>query len=328
VSAPPIVAAHNQARLPRVLAARLRALPGVRAVSTARNSTLPTDVGPLFLSAQDLDPAGHPRLRILDGDEAAALRAFDEDDALLVSEPLAYRRGLRRGDAVTLVTRSGPRRFAVAGVYRDYGSDAGAALISRRTYDRHFDDADVSSIAVYAEAGADTTVLLGRVRAALAAEAPDLELLARPSAVLRRATLQVFDQTFEITSVLRLLALLVAVGGIAGSLMALELERVRELGVLRALGFTPRQVSALIAVETALLGLTAGLFAVPLGTALAALLVFVINRRSFGWTMALRLAPDVLATAPALGLLAGLLGGIVPALLMARVSPAEALREE
>ena len=81
-----------------------------------------------------------------------------------------------------------------------------------------------------------------------------------------------------------------------------------------AWGFTPITITVVFGIYA---------FAV-----LAALLVFVIDRRSFGWTMALRLDPGTLVAAPALGLLAGVLGGIVPALLMARISPAEALREE
>jgi putative ABC transport system permease protein len=127
---------------------------------------------------------------------------------------------------------------------------------------------------------------------------------------------------------LRLLALVVAAFGVMSALMALELERTRELGVLRALGFTGGQVAGLVAIETGLLGLVAGLLAVPVGMALAAVLVFVINRRSFGWTMELVLGPQTLALAPLLGLVAGLVGGLYPALLMARASAAEALRDE
>jgi putative ABC transport system permease protein len=98
--------------------------------------------------------------------------------------------------------------------------------------------------------------------------------------------------------------------------------------VLRALGFTGQQVAGLVAIETGLLGLVAGLLAIPVGTALAAVLVFVINRRSFGWTMELELGLAALLLAPLLGLVAGLVGGLYPAALMMRASAAEALRDE
>jgi putative ABC transport system permease protein len=319
VTAAPLVAARNEARLPRALADRLRALPGVAEVGTARGVTLQGPDGPVFLSALDIAPGRGPRL--LAGDAAT----FFAGEGVLVSEPFAYKRRVRVGDRITLVTRAGPRAFPVAGIYRDYGSDAGAVLMHRRTYDQRFDDPYISSVALYAAPGVEVPALVERARAAAR---PDEQLLVRSNRALRQVTLEIFDRTFEVTSVLRLLALVVATFGVMSALMALELERTRELGVLRALGFTAQQVAGLVAVETGLLGLVAGLLAVPVGTMLAAVLVFVINRRSFGWTMELVLGPAALLLAPLLGLVAGLVGGLYPAALMMRASAAEALRDE
>jgi putative ABC transport system permease protein len=288
-------------------------------VGTARGVTVQSASGPLFVSALDIAPGRGPRL--LAGDAAA----FFAGEGVLVSEPLSYKRRVRVGDRITLITRAGPRPFPVAGIYRDYGSDAGAILMHRRTYDRHFDDPYISSVALYAAPGVPVSSLVERARAAAR---PDEQLLVRSNRALRQATLEVFDRTFEVTSVLRLLALVVAAFGVMSALMALELERTRELGVLRALGFTGQQVAGLVAIETGLLGLVAGLLAIPVGTALAAVLVFVINRRSFGWTMELELGLAALLLAPLLGLVAGLVGGLYPAALMMRASAAEALRDE
>ena len=323
VTAAPLVAARNEARLPRALAERLRALPGVAEVGTARGVTLQTDQGPTFLSALDIARGRGPRL--LAGDAAAVWPAFFDGEGLLASESFAYKRRLGIGGRIVLPTRSGPRSFTIAGIYRDYGSDAGALLMHRRAYDAHFDDPYLSSVALYAKPGVDPQALVERVRAAARS---DEQLLVRSNRALRQATLEIFDRTFEVTAVLRLLALVVAAFGVMSALMALELERTRELGVLRALGFTAEQVAGQVAIETGLLGLVAGLLAVPVGTVLAAVLVFVINRRSFGWTMDLVLGPPALLLAPLLGLVAGLLGGLYPALLMMRASAAEALRDE
>jgi putative ABC transport system permease protein len=76
------------------------------------------------------------------------------------------------------------------------------------------------------------------------------------------------------------------------------------------------------------MGLFAGIFSLPLGLALAYVLVFVINRRSFGWTLELALSPDVAMKAMVLSLLAAVVAGIYPALKMSRAHPATALREE
>jgi putative ABC transport system permease protein len=110
--------------------------------------------------------------------------------------------------------------------------------------------------------------------------------------------------------------------------MAMQIERSRELAVLRANGLTPRQLWFLVSGETGLIGLIAGVLAIPLGVLQAMLLIHVINRRSFGWTMQTWIDPWILAQAVALAIVAAVLAGIYPALRMARTSPALALREE
>ena len=120
----------------------------------------------------------------------------------------------------------------------------------------------------------------------------------------------------------------VAFIGMLAALMALQLERAREIAVLRTLGLTPRQVWGLVTAETGLMGLLAGVLAVPGGLMLAGILVFVINRRSFGWTMPIDPSPGILLQGVALSALAAVLAGLYPAWRMARALPADALRDE
>ncbi len=150
----------------------------------------------------------------------------------------------------------------------------------------------------------------------------------RSNRSLRLASLEIFDRTFTITTVLHFLTTAVAVVGVLSALMALQLERARELGVLRAIGFTPGQVWGLMTSQTGLMGLVAGLLAIPVGIGLALILVLVINRRSFGWTLQMEIAPEVLVQAVLMAVVAALLAGLYPALRMAQTSPALALREE
>ena len=152
--------------------------------------------------------------------------------------------------------------------------------------------------------------------------------LIRSNASLREASLEVFDRTFGVTSVLRLLAGAVAFVGVLSALLALQLERARELGVLRAIGLTPRQVRRLVLSETGLMGAIAGLIALPLGAGLAWILIEHINTRAFGWSLWLQLPASLLVQALGLAVLAALLAGLVPAWRMARISPARALRSE
>ena len=251
--------------------------------------------------------------------------AFETERTVIVSEPYAYHHRLRVGDAVRLRTDRGMQDFRVAGIFADYGSDRGLVMMSRRTYEQFWHDRGVSSLGLWLSPDRDVTAMLASLRR-LVGSVQEVEM--RSNRSLRQASLEIFDRTFTITSVLHLLTTAVAFIGVLSALMALQLERERELGVLRATGFTPRQVWGLVTAQTGLMGLLAGLLALPVGLMLASVLVFVINRRSFGWTLELEIMPGLLVQAVLLAVLAALLAGMYPAFRMSRTSPALALREE
>jgi len=325
VSAPSLVSARPDATLPPSLVARLRVLPGLAGMGSNRVVTIDTPAGPTLLSAPEGPPGKPLGEQIITGEPAEVRRRFLFDEGLLVSEPYAYKRRARIGDSVVLPTDRGPHAFRVAGIYRDYGSDSGALMLSRATYDHYFDDHAVTAVALYGAPGVSPDRLIAEVRARLGA---DDVVLVRSNQTLREMSLRVFDRTFEITRVLRVFALIVACFGVAGALMAVALERGRELATLRALGATPAQVGEIALLETGVLGALAGALAMPLGALLAAVLVFVINQRSFGWTMPILFDARTLLTAPLLGAAAGVVSGLFPAWRAARTSPAEALRDE
>ena len=145
---------------------------------------------------------------------------------------------------------------------------------------------------------------------------------------IRTLSLEIFDRTFTITKVLRLLAIGVAFVGILSALMALELERAKDYAVLRATGMTRGQLRKLILLQTSAMGIAAGLLAIPLGLAMGDLLIQVINLRSFGWTMPMHVTAATLLSGVLLAWVAAVIAGLYPALRAARAEPAQALREE
>ncbi|MDY7227791.1 ABC transporter permease [Hyalangium rubrum] len=325
VSPPSLLARRGDSTFVPGLVERLSATPGVASFSTVHVVKVSVDEVPTDLIAVAFPPNGPRPYRFKEGTPDTVWREMEAPDALLVSEPFSFHRNVRRGDTVRLATDHGPRDFRVVGVYFDYGSDVGTVLLPRETYNQHFEDRAVSGLALYAAPGQDVDALVARVLE----RAGDTQTLnVRPNRALREGSLEVFDRTFTITQVLRLLAIGVAFIGVLSALMALQLERAREFAVLRATGLTPGQLWGLVSLQTGLLGLLAGLFAVPLGVGLAAILVYVINQRSFGWTMQLALTPGILVQALALSLVAAALAGLYPAWRMARANPANALREE
>lgn len=315
------------------VARRAAAVPGVLRADLIRRVEIPSPTGAVRLvvigtSDPVSDPVNNQGIRsfeLKDGEPDEVWPGFQRGGAVLVSEPFAYRTGIGRGGTVRLRTDRGDRDFPVAGVYYDYASDRGIVLMSRATYLENWNDLALSGFALTLVPGTDPDRVVERLRRTIASE----RLLSIQSTrSLKRLSLEIFDRTFLITGVLRLLAGLVAFIGVLSSLMALQLERARELGVLRANGLTPGQVWQLVTSQTGLMGLAAGLLSIPVGLALAAIMIYVINRRSFGWTIRMEVSPDVLLQALLLALAAALLAGLYPAYKMARTSPALALREE
>lgn len=324
VSAPSLPSGGADSSLDPALVARLVRLPGVASVSTHRGVTLESPGGRIRVVALGVTSPRHLTFRFAEGDAEAVWPAFQRG-AALVSEPYAHRHGARPGSTIRLPTDRGERELPVAGVFYDYATDQGVVVLSRSTYERYWDDRGVSALAFRAPPGASAAALAETLRRVIG---PDPDVLVRSNLALREASLEVFDRTFAITAVLRVLALVVAGVGTLSALMALGLESVREVAILRAQGLTPARVWAFTTAQTGLIGLVAGVGAIPAGLALAAVLVFVINRRAFGWSLELHVTPEVLAQAVLLALTAAILAGIVPALKMARGAPAAGLREE
>lgn len=326
----------QSARLDPDLRRRISGIEGVAGVSSVRRLELESrgsaqeaqdgagdgdEVAITRVLAFDLDPRGRAGFDLTRGDPARVWPAFEDEGGAIVSEVFAWRRGVGPGDVLTLPTDRGDRRFPVVGVYVDYASDRGLVLLSRATYERYWDDRALSAISVYLDESADP----GRVADRIRRLGP---LAVRSNRALKERSLEIFDRTFLITDVLRLLAGLVAFIGVLSALMALQLERARELGVLRANGLTPRQVWHLVTAQTGLMGLAAGLLSLPVGLVMAVVMIYVINRRSFGWTLSMAVPPEVLAQAVLLAVAAAVLAGLYPAWKMARTLPAVALREE
>ena len=325
VAAPSRGGGFRGGTLPPELARRAAALPGVARLAAIRRVELPATAGaagPVRLVALDLDPRQRG-IELAAGDPRRVWPAFAAGE-LIVSEPFARRRGVGPGATLVLRTAAGDRPFRVAGVFYDYASDQGLVMIDRGAYVALWGDPTLSGFSLALAPGADPDAVERALRLRLAGEAVSVQ----SNRALKRASLAIFDRTFLITGVLRLLAGLVAGIGVLAALLALQLERGRELAVLRANGLTPHQVWGLVTAQTGLMGLAAGLLSLPVGLTLAAIMIFVINRRSFGWTVAMEIPPAVLAEAVGLALGAALLAGLYPAWKMARTSPARALREE
>jgi putative ABC transport system permease protein len=308
------------------LPARIAALPGVGAVDAFRAYETTYDGLPATFGAGDTSVAlRFGRARFVDGRKPEdVLPELRGRDAAIVSEPFANKHHVRTGDRITLSL--GPRKvaFRIAGVYYDYANERGYIIVDRSTMLKYLPDPAASNLAVYLRAGANVDA----VRSAIERATAGRRVMINSNSKLKAGAIKVFDRTFAITYALEAVAVVVAVMGIAGALLALVIDRRREFGLLRFLGASTEQIRKLILVEAGLLGLLANIAGLVLGFVLSLLLIFVINKQSFGWTIQFHWPVAVLTSALSIVYAATLLAGLYPARVAVRLNPIEVVHEE
>ncbi|MGD9903521.1 MAG: FtsX-like permease family protein [Vicinamibacterales bacterium] len=296
----------------------VRRHPQVEAVDTFRNTDLVYRGNLVVLGAGQFEVVrAHGALLFkAPADGKAALARAIGRDAVVVSEPFANRYGVGPGATISLPTPAGDRPFTVEGVYYDYAVDRGVVAMDRATFARHFGDQPPTSLAVYLQDGADPEA----VRASLLDGLDDgRRVFVYTNRSLRAEVLRIFDSTFAITYALELIAIVVAMLGVAATLVTLVIERRRELAMLRLIGAATRQVQRLVVVEAALIGTASMAIGLVVGLALSLVLVFVINVQSFGWTIQFRVPWPFLVQVSALVVAATALAGLLPARRAARL---------
>jgi putative ABC transport system permease protein len=239
-----------------------------------------------------------------------AMRGAIGRDAVVVSESFALKHGKAPGDSVVLQTPNGPSAFRTAAVYYDYSSDRGVLVMDHSTFARHFGEQRPTSLSVYLRKGADANTVRDQILADLGSQ---YRLFIYTNATLRAEVLRIFDSTFAITYALEVVAIFVAILGVASTLLTLILERRRELAVLRLIGADRSQVRKMVVIEALLLGGVSQSIGIVVGLLLSLVLIYVINVQSFGWTIQFHLPVGFLAQSSVLILLATALSSIYPA---------------
>lgn len=242
----------------------------------------------------------------------------------VVSEPFANKHKAHVGSILRIPLAGAVRNFKVLGIYYDYASEDGYIVLDRRTLMKYLPDPAESNLGVYLKPGADLNSVRGGIDQAIGGRA----VVVVSNGALRRSALQIFDRTFRITYAVEVVAVIVAVAGIAGALLAMVIDRRREFALLRFLGAGQPQVRRIVLCEAGLLGLLATAIGLILGVLLSFILVFVINKQSFGWTIQFHWPVAILFAALSTIYLATVLAGIYPARIATRMNPIEMIHEE
>ncbi|MEG3178860.1 ABC transporter permease [Sphingomonas sp. RB3P16] len=275
--------------------ARLAATPGVARIAFGRQLplTIAPDRPPIALVARPQRSVEDPQFVLIARADAVPTGILP----IWVSEPAQRLYGWHPGDVIRLPIGGGSR-FAVAGVWRDYARQGGAVLIDEADYQRLTGDTGRDEASATLVPGSDAAAVVQGLRTRLPPALRGPVDITQP-AMLRRFALTLFDRSFAVTYLLEAIAILVGLSGVAATMSAQTLAREREFGMLRHLGLTRGQLSAMLATEGAIVGLTGALAGIGLGLVLAQVLIHVINPQSFNWTMETRIPVGTLVAVAA-----------------------------
>lgn len=314
ISTPSWEGAGEEAFLDSGLLEKIAADPAVAAIEKQRRLRIGTTDGRFRIWLSGVEVAGIPgaelatRLPLLSGDANEVARGLDRG-GVLIGEPLARKGGLARGDTLRLAGPHGGIDLPISGVAYDYTSEGGTGFVTMETLHRHFEPGPPNNAALFLREGFDVADVVARLRSQYRAT----PLIFRSNRDLRAEVLAIFDQTFAVTRTLQSLALLTALCGISLTLLVQSRERLGELALLRSLGASRRQIFGLFLGEGAALGVLGLVLGLLGGLGLAALLILVVNRQWFGWTIqAAWPTRDLLLQAAAV-LAATVLAAVVPA---------------
>jgi putative ABC transport system permease protein len=315
-----------EAKMPKQVLDMLKALPGTLALDPIQIHQTTLNGEEVTLSARDFSILrDYSSLLVIGGHAEEAIQQSLEQEAVLVSEPLAYRLKIQKGHRIQLPSPKGPVTFTVAGVFYDYTTDGGRVLMDGGLFGKYWPEDKITTLAVYLEPETDPETAR---QAILRQLGKDHRILITSNKELRDRILKIFDQTFAITYALEIIAVLVAILGVMNTLLTSIMERKRELAIVRVLGSTQTQMQKIILYEgflISLIGISLGLAASLL---LSQILIHAINKQSYGWTIFLHPSWIGLFQAAVLVLLASLLSAYLPAKQASSIQLTEALQYE
>ena len=245
---------------------------------------------------------------------------------ILIAEPLAQRFNLEVQEMLPIETPAGKVDFEIIGIFSDYTSSQGYIMMTRSVFEKYWDNQEVTAISINLNENKDINVALKELKSQLSQI--NQELLIRSNQSLRNDVLVVFDRTFAITNALRFIATLVSFIGILSATLIILLDRKREFGMLKAIGFRQKELNQLVLTETGLMGFFAGIFAIPTGIVISLILVFVINLRSFGWTIQFYLDFWSIMQGVIIAMLAAFVAAIYPLRRLSQLKPIMVMRDE
>jgi putative ABC transport system permease protein len=316
-----------QYTLPSDRVKQLKQIPGIAAIDQFRAIDISYNDKPVVLATGDFSVLSqYGNLVVKTGPPAQELDQWMVGhNRAIVSEAFALKHEVKVGDPLHLTTPGGPLELEIIAVYFDYSRERGYIILDRTTFLKYYKDAAINSFIIYL---ADKNQLANVRKNVLTSIGKDYQLVIRSNAELKKDVLDVFDRTFAITYALEIIAIGVAVLGLFNTLISLILERKREVGILRFLGAFKDQVKRVVLIEAGILGLIGSGMGLIAGVIVSYILIFVINKQSFGWTIQVHFPYLFIILTTLIFWVVSTSAGLYPARLAAKLNPKEAVRVE
>lgn len=318
------IAPSKEIQVPEDLYEELRHLPGIGGLDPYRNTQILYRGTPVYVTSVD---AGVLQRYTKFGWLKGGNENWDpvKKGGVAVSESFSRRFKVKAGQEIVLEGIHGPKMLRVAAIFYDYTTEHGLIMMDRSRYLGLFGDRTIDSLVVFLDRD-----LPGRreILEEVVRRAQRRGLPVATQGEFHSRILELFDSTFAVTRSMRVIAILVAFFGIAGALLTLFMERQRDFGIYRALGFSTPQVAAMTLMEGLGMGLVSYLMSVAVGTALAWILIHVINLQSFNWTVFFHFNSRPYLITGATAMLGALVAALYPVWRVCRSYPQLQIREE
>jgi putative ABC transport system permease protein len=314
------------ALLPIEVSRDLPSLPGVKAVDSFRALEIEYQGQPALIASVDGEVFLNMKvIRFTKGNPKAIFKQFAAGEGILVTESFSLRHSVKTGDRIKLNTPKGERDFPISGVFYDYSTDWGMVLLEKKLFQSLWNDETFHSAGIYLKEGVSQEAFKKTIRERYS---KSYRLFVVSHRELRNEVLKIFDQTFSITYALEFIAIIVAILGIINSLNALIIERQRDIGIIRAVGGFRRQVEKVTLIEAGMIGFFSHILGLLCGFILSILLIYVINKQSFGWTIQFSIPLRSLVESWLIVMITSLGAGLIPARRAAKMNAVESLRME
>jgi len=307
-------------------ASRISKVEGVASVDRVTIMDMIYRNSSVLLIAQEMAVlARNGRLMMNDGTpEAPVLERLHGEPGVIISESLAFHHNLHEGERIDLPLGGVARSLPILKIYRDYSADRGVLRMNRTHLESMLGHLEIGHVNVYVQDDAETESVRDRIRVVLSGS----ELEVTDARKIRMEVARTFDQTFKITIALRSVAAVVALLGIFGTLILFAQTEEVNFAILRLIGATRGQISGMLLWMGATLGVVGTIMGLAAGVALSAVIIEVLNRQSFGWTILYRPQLEGILALTLIAPLASLVASFIPAIRVSRKQTSRILHDE